>query len=48
VIHVRDGRIASDEKVKDRWDAAEVLRTLPVVSTEIDDLESIEEEKEPI
>ena len=48
VIHVRDGRIASDEKVKARWDAAEVLRTLPVVSTEIDDLESIEEEKEPI
>jgi putative ABC transport system ATP-binding protein len=48
VIHVRDGRIASDENVKDRWDAAEVLRTLPVVSTEIDDLESIEEEKEPI
>jgi len=48
VIHVRDGRIASDESVKDRWDAAEVLRTLPVVSTEIDDLESIEEEKEPI
>jgi putative ABC transport system ATP-binding protein len=48
VIHVRDGRIASDDKVKDRWDAAEVLRTLPVVSTEIDDLESIEEEKEPI
>jgi putative ABC transport system ATP-binding protein len=37
VIHVRDGRIASDEKVKDRWDAGEVLRTLPVVSTELDD-----------
>ena len=46
VIHVRDGRIASDEKVKDRWNAAEVLRTLPVVSAEMDDLESVEEEKE--
>jgi putative ABC transport system ATP-binding protein len=47
VIHVRDGRIASDETVKDRWNAAEVLRTLPVISAEMDDLESIEEEKEP-
>jgi len=47
VIHVRDGRIASDEKVKNRWNAAEVLRTLPAVSAEMDDLESIEEEKEP-
>jgi putative ABC transport system ATP-binding protein len=46
VIHVRDGRIASDEKVKDRWNAAEVLRTLPAVSAEMDDLESVEEEKE--
>jgi putative ABC transport system ATP-binding protein len=48
VIHVRDGRIASDEKVKNRWIASEVLRTLPAISTEMDDLESIEEEKEPI
>jgi putative ABC transport system ATP-binding protein len=48
VIHVRDGRIASDEKVKDRWNAAEVLRTLPAVSAELDDLESVEAEKEPI
>jgi putative ABC transport system ATP-binding protein len=46
VIHVRDGRIASDEKVKDRCNAAEVLRNLPVVSSEMDDLESMEEEKE--
>jgi putative ABC transport system ATP-binding protein len=47
VIHVRDGRIASDENVENRWNAAEVLRTLPAVSAEMDDLESIEEEKEP-
>jgi putative ABC transport system ATP-binding protein len=47
VIHVRDGRIASDEKVKARWNAAEVLRTLPAVSAEMDDLESMEEEKKP-
>ena len=49
VIQVRDGRIASDEKVKDRLIAAEVLRTMPVVETDdTDDLESVEEEKEPI
>lgn len=47
VIHVRDGRIASDDKVKDRWNAAEVLRNLPAVSTEMDEFESIEAEKEP-
>jgi len=46
VIHVRDGRIASDEKVKDRWDAAQVLRALPVPSAEMEDLEYGEEEKE--
>jgi putative ABC transport system ATP-binding protein len=46
VIHVRDGRIASDEKVKDRWNAAEVLRTLPAVSAEMDDLEDGEERPE--
>jgi putative ABC transport system ATP-binding protein len=46
VIHVRDGRIASDEKVKDRWNAAEVLRNLPAVSAEIDDLEDGEEPPE--
>src|SRR6185295_14756757 len=47
VIHVRDGRIASDEKVKDRWDAAQVLRALPVPSAEMEDLEYSEEEKVP-
>jgi putative ABC transport system ATP-binding protein len=46
VIHVRDGRIASDEKVKVRWNAAEVLRTLPAVSAEMDDLEDGEERPE--
>jgi hypothetical protein len=33
--------------VKDRWNAAEVLRNLPAVSTEMDEFESIEAEKEP-
>jgi putative ABC transport system ATP-binding protein len=46
VIHVRDGRIASDEKVKNRWNAAEVLRTLPAVSAEMDDLDDGEEVRE--
>jgi putative ABC transport system ATP-binding protein len=48
VIHVRDGRIASDEKVKDRWDAGEVLRTLPVVSTELDELNDGLESQEDV
>jgi len=47
VVHVRDGRIALDEKVENRWIASEVLRTLPVISNESDDLEDIETEKEP-
>ena len=42
VIQVRDGRIASDEPVKNRYDASEVLKNLPVAA----DLEDLEEEKE--
>ena len=37
VIHVRDGRIASDEHVTKRWDAAEVLRNLPELTTDLED-----------
>src|SRR5678815_3234526 len=46
VILVRDGRIASDEKVTDRLIAADVLRNLPAVSAEMDDFEASEELKE--
>ena len=46
VILVRDGRIASDEEVKNRLIAADVLRNLPAISTELDDFESSEELKE--
>jgi putative ABC transport system ATP-binding protein len=49
VIQVRDGRIASDERVKDRWIAAEVLRSLPEISSEVEDQEdALVERKEPI
>jgi putative ABC transport system ATP-binding protein len=37
VIHVRDGRISSDEAVTDRSIASEVLKTLPVVAVERDE-----------
>jgi putative ABC transport system ATP-binding protein len=39
IIHVRDGRISSDERVLERSIAAEVLRTLPVVGPERDEEE---------
>jgi putative ABC transport system ATP-binding protein len=39
IVHVRDGRISSDEPVLERSIAAEVLRTLPVVASERDDEE---------
>ena len=49
VIQVRDGRIASDEKVKQRLIAAEVLRKLPEPSIEeAEDFESSEEVKEKL
>jgi ABC-type lipoprotein export system ATPase subunit len=41
VIQVRDGRIASDEPVKNRYDASEVLRNLPTLA----DLDEIEEKE---
>ena len=37
VIQVRDGKIASDDRVKGRRDAGEVLRNLPVVVSDIED-----------
>jgi putative ABC transport system ATP-binding protein len=37
IVHVRDGRISSDEIVADRLIASEVLKTLPVVTDEGDD-----------
>jgi len=39
VIHVRDGRIASDERVVNRLDAEEVLKTLPAITADLDDNE---------
>src|SRR4029434_6933188 len=39
IVHVRDGRISSDEPVLERSIAAEVLRSLPVVSPERDEEE---------
>jgi putative ABC transport system ATP-binding protein len=39
IIHVRDGRISSDEPVLERSIASEVLRTLPVISPERDEEE---------
>jgi putative ABC transport system ATP-binding protein len=47
VILVRDGRIALDEQVRNRWDAAKVLQDLPVISPDLEDLENAEELKEP-
>jgi len=41
VIHVRDGRIALDEPVKNRYDASEVLKNLPTVA-ELDEIEEKE------
>jgi putative ABC transport system ATP-binding protein len=40
IVHVRDGRISSDEQVPERSIASEVLKTLPVVipSEKDDDL----------
>jgi putative ABC transport system ATP-binding protein len=37
IVHVRDGRISSDEPVLERSIASEVLRTLPVVTSEKDE-----------
>jgi putative ABC transport system ATP-binding protein len=37
IVHVRDGRISSDERVAERSIASEVLKTLPVVTMEGDD-----------
>ena len=45
VILVRDGRIASDEKVVNRWNAAEVLRTMPAVTNELEDFEDVEDNR---
>jgi len=39
IMHVRDGRISSDEPVLERSIASEVLRTLPVISPERDEEE---------
>src|SRR5262245_7134859 len=39
IVHVRDGRISSDEPVLERSIASEVLRSLPVVASERDDEE---------
>jgi putative ABC transport system ATP-binding protein len=39
VIQVRDGRIASDERVLQRLEAAEVLKSLPVLSPDLEDNE---------
>jgi putative ABC transport system ATP-binding protein len=39
IVHVRDGKISSDEPVVSRSIASEVLRTLPVVSPERDEEE---------
>jgi putative ABC transport system ATP-binding protein len=39
IVHVRDGRISSDEPVLERSIASEVLRTLPVVTSEKDEEE---------
>ena len=39
VVHVRDGRISSDEPVLERSIASEVLRTLPVTVPERDEEE---------
>jgi len=41
VIHVRDGRISADERMQDRKDAAEVLRSLPQILSERDDDEPL-------
>jgi putative ABC transport system ATP-binding protein len=37
IVHVRDGKISSDEPVQDRSIASEVLLTLPAVSAERDE-----------
>jgi putative ABC transport system ATP-binding protein len=37
IVHVRDGRISSDESVMDRSIASEVLKTLPVIVPEKDE-----------
>jgi putative ABC transport system ATP-binding protein len=37
VVHVRDGRISSDEQVTERSIASEVLKTLPLVTAEGDE-----------
>jgi putative ABC transport system ATP-binding protein len=37
IVHVRDGRISSDELVAERSIASEVLKTLPVITAEGDD-----------
>jgi len=42
VILVRDGRIASDAPVGNRWNAAEVLRNMPEIPAESEDLEELE------
>jgi len=39
VIHVRDGRIASDERVGNRLEAGEVLKNLPALVADLDDNE---------
>lgn len=39
IVHVRDGRISSDEPVRDRSIASEVLKTLPEFVPERDDAE---------
>jgi len=39
IVHVRDGRISSDERVTERSIASEVLKTLPAILPERDDEE---------
>jgi len=48
VIQVRDGRIAADQKVANRLDAAMVLKNLPVVTAEMEDFENGEDVKETV
>jgi len=45
VIHVRDGKIASDEKVSNRLIASQVLESLPIITVDLE--ESDDTEKEP-
>jgi len=44
VIHVRDGKIASDEHVSNRYVASKVLESLPVYAADPEDTEETEKE----